>query len=480
MSIADSIVPAGIPGVATIIEDDTLIKTFEQTLFQPQLWRSEVTDVMPIEAQMGVSKTHTRDGRLEVDERPLVAGVDPVPQNFGVEQWVYKAEPHGGTLDINLTVNKTALASTFLQRVSRLGLQAGEHINRLPRNTLYNAYGTGTSLVDVGVAPGTSFTVNSIAGFTHQINSSGVLAEVSASNPKPFYVNGALASVNIIGAVAANAVTAPQGRGTITVSGNITVATHDIIKAQDAPFVVRSGNGASVDAITASNVLQLRDIRRASAYLSDNGVPRHADGYYHCHLPSTVTSSLFNDSQLQALHDGMGQLAYRTMMLGVLFDCLFITNPEVPRVGAGGASGALSNVGTLQQSRPTNATSAYVAPLIGIEMINRNGVPIMRVIVTGGGSLVECPVDWFPDITEAGFSGVMRSFAPIVGHGVAANTMGIKLILRAAGDRLGQFVGATWAWAGDFACPSDALGGLRGNPARFKRAVVIECADPTY
>jgi hypothetical protein len=89
-------------------------------------------------------------------------------------------------------------------------------------------------------------------------------------------------------------------------------------------------------------------------------------------------------------------------------------------------------------------------------------------------------VSWFPDISEAGWSGVMRSFAPITSNGISANTMGIKLILRAPQDRLGQFVGATWAWAGDFACPSDALGGLRGNPARFKRCVVIECADPTY
>lgn len=55
---------------------------------------------------------------------------------------------------------------------------------------------------------GTTVAVSSIAGFTHQINSDGVLAEVSSSNPKRFYVNptgptSALASVNIIGAVGA-------------------------------------------------------------------------------------------------------------------------------------------------------------------------------------------------------------------------------------------------------------------------------------
>jgi hypothetical protein len=481
MSIADSIVP-GLPGVAAIIEDDTLIRSFAKTLFGPQIWRSEATEIEMFEPQMGVSKTHTRDGRMEVDERPARAGVDPSPQTFGTEQWVYKLQPYNGTTDINLLVNRVALASTFTQRVEKLGLQAGETINRLPRNALYRAYGTGTSLVDVGVVAGTTFTVNSIAGFLEQLNSDGVLATTASGNSKPFFVNGVLASVSIIGAVAADTINAPYGRGTITTSGNITVSTNDIIKAQDAPLIVYSGNGASVDAITTSNVLQLRDIRKASAYLSDNSVPRHSDGFYHCHLADSVTASLFNDSELQALNDGrFGDVPYRNMMLGILMGCIFISNPEVPRVGAGGASSTTSNVGTLQESRPTNhAGVAYVAPLIGIEMINRNGVAIMRTIITGCGALVECPCNFYPDVSEAGFSGVMTSFKPITSLNISANTMGVSLILAVPLDRLGQWTRATWAWSGDFACPSDALGGLRGNPARFKRAVVIVSADPTY
>jgi hypothetical protein len=476
MSIADSIVP-GYPGVAALIQDDVLVRAFQGVLFAPQIWRSEASDIMPLEPNYGVSRTHTRNGRMTVNERPKPAGVDPVPKSFGTEQWTTKAKLHHDGLDIHLTIDKVAAASTFLQRIVTLGQNAGETVDRLPRNALFAAYGTGHSLVDVGVVAGTSFTVSSIAGFQWQLNSEGVLAEVSANNPKQWYRNptpgASPEAVTIIGAVPADA-NVPLGRGTLTTSANTTVVAGDVIRAYDAPVILRVGDGSSVDAITANDQLRLTDIRRASSILSDNFIPKHPDGYYHCHLPPTVNANLFNDAELQALNDGrFGDAPYRNLMLGILFNCIFIENPTVPRLGT-----VTTDTDPLQESRPTGATASRLAPLIGIEMINASGVPIMRVIITGGGALIECPSELFPEAKELGWAGEMRSFQTISSGNIQANTMGIRLILRAPVDRLGKIVSATWEWGGDFGVPSDALGGFTN--ARFKRAIVIECADPVY
>jgi hypothetical protein len=467
MSVLDSIIP-GYPEVVPIIEDDTLIKFFHVVLFPKQMWRMEA-EPLQVPANMGVSQTHTREARIPVDERPRRAGVDPVPKIAGQEQWTSKVRPWNDSTLVNLSVDRTALASTWTKQMRALGINAGETINRLPRNTLFRDYGTGHTLANTATAA-TTFEVASIAGFTHQITTVGDIETISVSNPKRFYIDGVLQTPRLIGAVP-NDAEYPLGPGTLTTSANVTVALNSIIRAYDAPMIVRAGGGASVDAILPNNVLRLQDINRGAAMMADNGIPTHADGLYHVHLPATVNSSLFNDSQVQQLTEGQwGDAPYRAQMIGIILNCLFITNSEVPRS---------NNCQGLMQSRPDSAPLAMCAPYIGIELVNRLGVPIMRCIITGGEALVECYTNAFPgQEAPAGFAGSMGSFAPISNGMIQANTAGIKVIVRAPQDAQGQIVTLTWAWGGDYCCPSDASGGQTN--ARFKRCVVVECADMTY
>jgi len=467
MSVLDSIIP-GYPEVVPLIEDDVLIKLFHEVLMPKQMWRMEA-EPMLTESNYGVSRTHTREARIPVDERPRRAGVDPVPKIAGQEQWTSKVMPWMDSTQVNLTVSRTALASTWVKAMRTLGMNAGETINRLPRNEYFSCYGTGHTLAETATVV-TTFQVASIAGFTEQITAVGSIEPVSVGNPKRFYINGVLQTPTIIGAVPADP-DFPLGPGTITTSANVTVAQNDVIRAFDAPIIVRAGGGASVDAIQPSNVLRLQDVNKAAAILQDNHVPTHSDGLYHVHLSATVNSTLFNDSQLQSLNDGrFGDAPYRTQMIGILFNCLFITNSEVPRK---------NNVGVPISSRPTAAPLALLAPYIGVEIVNRQGVPISRAIVTGGDAMVECYTNAFPgQEAPVGFAGSLNSFQPIVANSIQANTSGIKVIVRAPQDAQGQIVTLTWAWGGDFACPSDAGGGQTN--ARYKRCCVIECADMTY
>lgn len=468
MSVLDSIVP-NMPEVVPLIEDDVLIKLFHEVLFPKQMWRMEC-EPMQVPLNYGVSQTHTREARMPVSERPRRAGQDPVPKIAGQEQWKSKVQPYGDSTLVNLAVDRTALASTWTKSMRALGINAGETINRQPRNAYYRDYGTGHTLANSAAAPGTTFEVANLAGFTHQITSVGEIEIVSVSNAKRFYINGVLQTPRIIGAVPDDE-DFPLGPGTITVNANVTVALNDVIRAYDAPIIVRAGGGASVDAILPSNTLKLQDVSKAAAIMADNGIPTHSDGLYHVHLPATINSTLFQDSQIQSLNDGRwADAPYRTQLIGIIMNCLFITNSEVPR---------MNNCESVRQSRPDAAPLAMCAPLIGIELINRNGIPIGRCIVTGGDAIVECYTNAFPgQSAPVGFAGSLASFAPISTGLIQANTAGIKVIVRAPQDAQGQIVTLTWAFGGDWACPSDASGGQTN--ARFKRCCVIECADMTY
>lgn len=456
-----------------LTQDNTLVRVFMDALYPELMFRAEA-DPMPWDAHSGETKVWTRSTEPEVNTDPLLPGADPTPVEDRYEQWKTRAAEYPSQAsDVSMAVSRLTLASQFTDKVKNQGRLAGLTMNRLARNALFLAYGTGHTIAETGGAPTTSFEVASIAGFTENVTTGGELLPVSAANPKSFFINNTAATSTVIAATAADPAF-PLGRGTLTLSGaGDTIAAGDAIRAADAPRIMRSGGGQSVDAINVTHTLKFADLRQAIAVLKSNKVPPHPDGSYHGHISSLAAAQIFADSEFQALHDGTPyNERYAKFAVGKILNCTFYSDEEVPMISSNG----IGNVGTLQVSRPTSAASARLGKEIGAEVINASGVRIIRTIITGGESLVEC---WIPEaqdyVTEAGTTGVVRPFERITANAMAMAVERVRFIIRGPLDRRQQHVSMTWSWAGDFGVPSDLQARYSGS--RYKRCIVIESAD---
>lgn len=446
-----------------IIQDDTLVRMYEDALYPELLYRMEA---MPKrwEAQTGDTQVFTRSGLFGVDTTPLVPGVDPIPENEAYEQWKVIARQQGKTTDVNMPTSRTALNNLFANKVKLIGLNAGQTMNRIARNALFLNYSTGHTIAETAGAPTTTFEVASITGFSEQVTATGSLLPVGIGNEKVFSINGTAQGPRIIGALPLDA-NFPHGRGTITVEApGVTIVAGDAVEASDAPTVIRSGGGLSVDALSATDILTFRDIQRAIATMRRNRVPKHADGFYHCHLDPLAEAQVFQDNEFQRANEtNYGDAPYQEFAIGKVLGTIFYSNSESP---------SQLNAGLLQPSRPVSAAGARLSKEIGAEVVNSSGVSILRTVISGGGALYEQYIDESEYLSSAGVQGKVGAFQQVSNNGIAIMLDRIRMILRAPQDRLQQVVSQTWSWSGDFGVPSDFRGGL--TSARFKRSVVIE------
>ena len=462
MSLALQGVPAQI---TNLLQDRTLERVFHDALFPRLLYRAEARPELWM-ANLGERMVFTRSGLIGVDTRPLVPGNDPVPQTYQTEQWEAEASQHGNTIDTHMPSSHVALASLFLRNTQQLGLNAGQTLNRLTRDPLYRAYLSGEAMVDVATGgAGTTLHVNTLNGFSQQLQN-GRLNPVGPANPLPITFSTAEPANTVIGVAPDNA-TEPYGPGTITLGA----ATSGAIAARVGVFTatrarrLRVGGGATVDALTATDVLTLNDIIAGVSRLREQNVPPHPDGQYHVHMTPQAEAEIFQDNHWQRLHQSLPEgAAYRDLAIGQAVGCYFYRNNENPSAETVDPARTIAIAG--------GAGGATLAQEIGAELTNEAGVPIRRVIITGGGALYEKYIDESKYITDAGVTGKIGQFS-IINGGAAVMTRRIRFILRSPLDRLQQVVSQTWSWSGDFPVPSDQL---VGDGARFKRAVVIEHA----
>lgn len=456
----------GIPAaIGNLIQENTLERVFHDALYPRLLFRSEAMPEM-WSANIGERKLFTRAGLINVDTSPLVQSQDPSPASFGYEQWTAEARQFGNTIDTHMPTSYVSLAPIFMRNTVQLGLNAGETLNQLARNSLYRAYlGGNTNLAATAASGSTTLEVASLNGFTEVVNGEQARPlPVSPANPLSATLSssGNTETVSIVGAVP-NDPAEPFGRGVLTLAAATTNAhtladPRPVLLADNRSRITRVGGGTSVDAITASNVLTLQDIINAVARLRAARVPTCADGTYHVHLSPEAEAQIFQDNQFQRLHQSLPeQMAYRDLAIARLVGCTFYRNTEVPN---------RINSGTLAASGEDAQTSSDV----GGDIVNAAGLGVARTIVIGGGAIYENYLDESKFITEAGTTGKIGNFN-VVNNGVQVMTERIRFILRAPLDRLQQVVAQSWSWSGDFPVPSDTL---TFDGARFKRAVVIE------
>ena len=161
----DFSVIAQAPEIRALVQDGILERAFHDALFPRLLYRGEATPVL-WPANVGDRMIFTGTGLLPKSQRPIVPGNDPTPQTFTSEQWEAVAQQYAATIDTHMPTSMVAIANLFYRNAQQLGLQAGQSMNGIVRNKLYNASLAGHTVVDGAQGPVNTIRVKRINGFT--------------------------------------------------------------------------------------------------------------------------------------------------------------------------------------------------------------------------------------------------------------------------------------------------------------------------
>jgi N4-gp56 family major capsid protein len=455
----------GVPAtVVSLNQQGLLERAFHDGLYPNLAFRAEA---MPEEwpANTGQQLYITRPGLLPAITTPLSPGVDPIPQALQFEQWIASLNQFGGTIDTNMPTSTVAMANLFLRNLHQLGLQAGQSINQIARNAMFQAYISGQTVTLTAIlSTDTTLRVVSLNGFTDVVipGSNVPPQPVSTTFPLPITIAG-VTSASVVGYIQDNPADA-NASGTLLLSAQVGTAyatTRNSVKSAYAPNVIRSAAGTSVDAISSSDTFTLQQAINAVAFLRRANVQPHDDGFYHAHISPLINAQLFADPVFQRLNQSLPEhVIYKEGFLGYMAGIMFIMNTESPES---------FNTGNLVAT----ASSGVYASGIGGEVTNGAGVNIGRVIITGKGAVYEKYLDESAYVTEAGTTGKIGEF-DVINNGINILTERIRLIMRSPQDRLQQVVGSTWSISTSFPIPSDIT--APSGPQRYKRAVVLECA----
>jgi hypothetical protein len=429
------------PSVVAIVQDRTLQRVFRDAAFPRLLYRMEaIGEMWPV--NLGSNQTFTRAGLITPSTRPLGPGVDPTPGSYAVEQWEAMAQQWGKAIDTHMPTSYVTLASQYLRNMHQLGLHAGQSLNRVVRDKLFN------TVADGNYGPGTAMPVKNLTGFTKQLVN-GRPAAVSASNPMSITVNAvAYTCIGFTSTIPGDEI---HG-GTLTLTANVTSLDRQAVLATNRSRIVYSNGGTRVDDIVAGDAMTLADIRASVAQMRFDNIPPHEDGSYHWHGDPISESQIFSDTEFQNLNRSMPDyIHYRRFAMAFLLGVTFYRNSEAP------------NAATVSEDPAYGFTT-------GFELSNPSSVNIHRAIITGQGAIEEKYLDESRYISEAGIQGKIGEFA-VVNGGVQVLTERIRLVLRAPLDRLQQTTGAAWSFSGDWPIPTDATSPT--SAAAFKRASVI-------
>lgn len=456
------------PEIRALVQDGLLERAYHDALFPRLLYRSEAA---PVEwpGQVGDRMVFTGAGLLPKNQRPLTPNTDPTPKTFPSEQWEATVQRYADTIDTAMPTSIVAIVNLFYRNAQQLGLQAGQSLNGLVRNRMYNAGLSGHTVADGAQGPVTTLRVKRLNGFTRArrpdlVAGSAVRYDpVSANNPLQVVIFDQTGPAEVSRTVVGFTADTPGdeiGPGTITLAGGaVTVLDRAYVLSVNRTALVRTGGGLTVDSVGSTDLFTLSDIRAAIARLRRQNVPEHQDGYFHCHLDPDSESQIFADQEFQRLNRSLPDYyMYKEFAVAVVLGTIFIRNNEAPLPDTviGGLTATYS-----QDDNFAGELFSGGAP---------GGVIVHRPLFTGQGLIMEYYMDTDQLITEAGVTG--KTAEPrITNNGIDISVERVKLIIRAPLNRLQDQVATTWQFIGDWPIRTD---GAVGDPAYFKRCVVVE------
>jgi hypothetical protein len=459
--------------IQSIIQQGYLERRFRDAL-RARLGFRSIADREPFEAGIGETITKTRTGLLPAVTTPIAAPANPditsglTPQNYTVEQYILRIDQYAANMMLNVATSRVAIASVYLRNAFTLGEQAARSVDTIAQMALFGQYLGGNTRVSATLgAPGVTVQVDDVRGFINTLNTLGQPVPISSSFPVNITIGNdvyALTGVQADGTAPANipswiqnltfsgsgsnTSTTPGGySGTLTLSGNATVADatagNSVVSAV-APQVIRPSNIATgaMEANTAvisqandinNGKLTIQMILAAKAQLEANNVPMPEGGFYRCYADPVHLTGLYADPAFQFFFRGK-------------------PDTEEYRRGA-------------------------VAELLGVTIITTNLNPVQtlagvgtvrRAIVCGQGALVE---------------GVFTRTAYEEANKVDDSDMttivdDIAHVTREPLDALKQVVTQTWSYIGGFSVPTDTTANPTVLPtasnSAYKRAVMVE------
>lgn len=447
------------PDIRALVQENILERAFHDALYPRLMFRGEASP-MTWPANVGDTMVFTGVGLIKKQMKPLQPGTDPVPSTYSVEQWTAQLQQYAGTIDTHMPSSIVAIANLFLRNAQQLGLVAGQTLNGITRDKMYNAALAGSTVCDTAQSAVTVLKVKRLNGFTTARSSAGSTVRfdtVSSTNPLSITV-GASQVRNVIGYTPTTAGDT-TGPGTLTLDAAVTVSDRDRVLASDRSFIVRVGGGDRVDDVGSNDLLRLADIRSAVSRFWQENVPEQADGRFHCHMDPTSQGQVFADPEFQRLLTSLPDyFMYRQFALGEILNTVVFRNSEcpVPETVDGGLTATFSQDDPFAGELYSDGTTA--------------GTKIHRPLFTAAGCIYEYYQDLGQLITEAGVTG--RVGEPrVTNNGIEVMTDRIQLIIRAPLNRLQDSVAASWKFIGDWPIRTDAT---TGDAARYKRLLVIE------
>jgi hypothetical protein len=468
------------PQFRALVQQGALDKTFQVALFPELLWRSEA-EFDKWEANAGDEKIFTGKGLMEVKTAPLAPGVDPTPAGYDTEQWKAVCVQYANSIDTHLPTAYMAAVNKLFEDIAQLGLNAGQTINRLVRDRMYNAGLSGQTVIDGTQGSSTTIRVKRLNGFTRArrpdlaAGSQVRYDPVTTANPLPvtFYLVGVATARNVTG-FTPDFAGDEIGPGTITVDVAIAPNDREPLIASNASYIVRSGGGRRVDDVGAADRIALIDIRSAVARLRNMNVPKHGDGFFHAHVDPTANAQFFADNEVQRLNIGVPDgIMYKEMAIGRMLGCVFFENNECPQtINVNLLSGKTD--GTVDNYDPTK--ESFAGELYNLGDPATSAALVHRTIVTGGAWLREYWVDQGGFSTDAGYNGTAEQGASIDNGEVTVKVDRVWMFMRRPQNRLQNQVANTWSFLGDWVPRTD---GATGDAAMYKRAVIIESGEST-
>src|SRR5574337_872447 len=449
------------PDVRALVQENILERAFHDALFPRLLYRGEaVPQLWP--ANVGDTMVFTGVGLIKPKMGALAPGTDPNPSTYQSEQWQAVLQQYADSIDTHMPTSIVAIANLFLRNAHQLGLSAGMALNRLVRDRLFNAAMSGVTVTTAATTAATSIPVARLNGLTkarrQDLPARSAVRYDTVSTTNTLSVKIGTQTVNITGftpTVAGDEI----GPGTLTVDAAVTQASRAAVVSSDASFLQRVGGGATIDALTAANIVTLSDIRAVIARFWQQNVPEQPDGRFHCHLSPNAQAEVFADNEFQRLLTALPDYyMYRQFALGELLGTVFFRNSEspIPQTVAGGLTASYDPTDPIALELFTGGAST--------------GLPVQHTLFVGQGAIYEYYQDLAQLITEAGVTG--RVGEPrITNNSIEVFTERIQLIIRAPLNRLQDLVSTSWKFIGDWPARTD---GTSGDAARYKRVVAIE------
>lgn len=449
------------PEIRALVQENLLERAFHDALFprilfrgeaSPQLWPNNVGDAM----------VFTGTGLITPKARPLIPGSDPPPSTYQVEQWEAQLQQYADSIDTHMPSSITAIANLFLRNAQQLGLSAGQTLNRLVRNKIGNAAGSGHTVANGAQVAVTTLNVQRLNGFTKArrpdlpAGSPVRFTAVTVNNPLAVTING------VANTVVGFTPTTPGddlGPGSITLSVAVTVADRDPVLAVDRTSTVYVGGGNRTDDVSAADVMNLTALRAAVARFWQQNVPEMPDGRFHAHMDPTSQAQIFGDPEFQRLLTSLPDYyMYKQFALGELLNTVVFRNSESPIADTviGGSTASFSLDDPFAPELWSNGNAS-------------TGTPIHRVLLTGQSAIFEYYQDLGALITEAGVTGKVGQ-PTINNNGIEVMTERVQLIIRAPQNRLQDLVSTSWKFIGDWPVRTDVT---TGDVARYKRVQQI-------